>query len=80
MALVTTYCPLLTTGTVELVCQTAPAPKFEVDSRLKPDALVAHDKTTFEPACWMFRIPSDSHAANFIIIGRIGQPSGSAPV
>src|ERR1019366_5188029 len=49
MGLVTAYCPLTTTGAGELVVQTADEPRFVVDCRVNPVALVGHVKITLAP-------------------------------
>ena len=43
------FCPLNTTGAGELVVQTADEPRFVVDCRVKPVALVGHVKITLAP-------------------------------
>ena len=45
--MVTVYCPLTTTGAGELLVHTADEPRFVVDCKVKPVALVGHVKITF---------------------------------
>ena len=56
MGLVTTFCPLMTTGEGELVLQAAAAPRLRLDSKLKPGAFVVHDRMTFVPTYWIFNV------------------------
>ena len=49
MGLVTVFRPLATTGAGELVVQTADEPRFVVDCRVNPVALVGQVKITLAP-------------------------------
>jgi len=49
MGFVTVFWPLTTTGTGELVVQTAGETRFVVDCKVNPVALVGHVKITFAP-------------------------------
>ena len=50
MGLKTTFCPpMMTTGSEELVLQTAGETRFVVDCKVNPVALVGHVKITFAP-------------------------------
>ena len=49
MGLVTMFCPLMTTGAVELVFQTVGETRLVANSKVKPVASVGHVKITFAP-------------------------------
>jgi hypothetical protein len=49
MGLVTVFCPLTLTGAGELVVQTADGPRFAVDCKMNPEALVGQFRMTFPP-------------------------------
>ncbi len=54
MGLVTTFCPLMMTGAVELVFQTFDKTRLVAYSKVKPVSLVGHDKTRSAPENWRF--------------------------
>jgi hypothetical protein len=47
--LATAFCPLTRLGELRFVLQTAAEPRFVVDSKVKPVALVGHVKMAFAP-------------------------------
>lgn len=49
MGLVTVFCPPMTTGAGEFVVQTTGEPRFVVDCKVKPMALVGHVKIASAP-------------------------------
>ena len=51
--LVTTFCPLTTTGPGETLLQTTDETRFVVDCKVNPAILVGHIKTTFVPEDFM---------------------------
>lgn len=53
--LVTAYCPLTRIGAAEFVLQTTAEPRFVVDCKTNPEALVGHVKITLAPEEIIFR-------------------------
>ena len=49
MGLVTTFCPLMTTEAVELVCQTAGGTRLVANSKVNPVKLAGHITITLVP-------------------------------
>ena len=62
MGLVTVFCPLMTTGAVELVLQIAGGVRLVVNSKGKPVAFVVHVKITLVPEGVMFSCGADPKA------------------